>query len=556
MSLTSFHRASVLLAYIGLLSGLQLICGQQQLFNIDGGVCKDGPGDWCCYDANATLCEVLGCRYFCHLDTNGDSRLSEEEFNKCQFKLCSDKDELPECSRHQLTQYAQTSMLLCEQEADELFHVYKGRDRILFNDDAYKMCVDRSEIPGVCTTTGFLAEWTKICLRFSSKKNCGLKRCEAVIKEFEEKRCKEDPKRQLDLTLVLDSSRSVGHEGWDQLTSFASSLVSHLTVDETRTQVAIVVYDDDAVIPFNFGKHLSKIEVQTSISNLKFRHGHHTNLNGALYLLWSDVYAADNGARPGSTRVAVIFTDGDDNIDAHLTLSNASRCKEEQITLIAIGVSNLVNEGRLYHIASVGDGNVFNVSDFNRLADIMEALTDRLHGCPARQQSTQLMAARPTVAHADAFYCSNNGFTSVASVSRCYKIVLELVTWSTAVSRCSALNSHLAVIYSAEQHQAVTNIMANMSVDIVKTCNKYGYMFTAGQRTIPATKSPFVWKLPTKDGSDGFTETPFNYTNWHWGEPNFALNIEACMVPQVSYGYKWNDVSCDIPTCFICQIDL
>ena len=69
---------------------------------------------------------------------------------------------------------------------------------------------------------------------------------------------------------------------------------------------------------------------------------------------------------------------------------------------------------------------------------------------------------RPVIICLDAFYCSNNGFTPIASVSRCYKMVLEKVTWSTAVSRCSAMNSHLAVIYSAQEHTAITNIIAPM----------------------------------------------------------------------------------------------
>lgn len=49
----------------------------------------------------------------------------------------------------------------------------------------------------------------------------------------------------------------------------------------------------------------------------------------------------------------------------------------------------------------------------------------------------------------------------------------------------------------------------------------------------------------------------FQYTNWHPGQPDNALNNEQredCMHLYLSQ--KWNDYPCNIPCYFICQVPL
>jgi hypothetical protein len=127
------------------------------------------------------------------------------------------------------------------------------------------------------------------------------------------------------------------------------------------------------------------------------------------------------------------------------------------------------------------------------------------------------------------------------------------VDWSTAFARCSALNSHLAVINNANEQQIIVQLLKALSATDASKCSGW---YTAGQRTDPSTKSAFVWKLSKNDGSTGFTVVPLSYTNWIPGQPDFWQSKESCMDMQKDNNYGWNDLTCDSKVCFICQIDL
>ena len=93
--------------------------------------------------------------------------------------------------------------------------------------------------------------------------------------------------------------------------------------------------------------------------------------------------------------------------------------------------------------------------------------------------------------------------------------------------------------------------------DSLGNCLQYGF-WTAGQRVDPTRLTPFVWKLMTVSG---YQELPLNYTNWLAGEPNNWHGTsdyirEACVHVWQSRGYTWNDESCLIPMCYVCEYDI
>jgi len=72
---------------------------------------------------------------------------------------------------------------------------------------------------------------------------------------------------------------------------------------------------------------------------------------------------------------------------------------------------------------------------------------------------------------------------------------------------------------------------------------------SAQRQNINNCSSPFVWKPePGK-------EFPMTYSNWSSGEPNCKGDTEKCVHVSPGKAYGWNDVSCDITMCSLCQYD-
>ena len=190
----------------------------------------------------------------------------------------------------------------------------------------------------------------------------------------------------VDLALVLDSSGSLDYSGWAQLVTFCINLIERLTIGPSDTQIAVIVFGDNAAVKFHFGAYQSRNALESAIRNITYTGGS-TNLNEALFLLWSDVHAPNRGSRQDTSRVAVIITDGADNQNQELTLNNATICKNSTgIRLIAVGVTDKIDEPRLRSIASPGNENYFNVSGYDQLANITNALGSRIGDCVTLQE--------------------------------------------------------------------------------------------------------------------------------------------------------------------------
>ena len=88
-----------------------------------------------------------------------------------------------------------------------------------------------------------------------------------------------------------------------------------------------------------------------------------------------------------------------------------------------------------------------------------------------------------------------------------------------------------------------------------------------GQRVDLSYASNFVWKK-TPGCSDRDCVSELTYTHWEQGEPNnrgdFIGNYERtsptvpekCMQFRSNRDYTWNDGSCELAACSICEIDL
>jgi len=173
----------------------------------------------------------------------------------------------------------------------------------------------------------------------------------------------------LDLNFVVDSSGSIDPNNWNTALQFVATVSSQFTIGPRNVQVAFVLFSDEATVKWGLTQHRDNANLDHDIRNVR-QIGRRTNLNDALYLTRTVVFAPGRGTRPRAKKVTIILTDGEDNVPlagTPLTLGNASECKREEIQLIAIGVSDRVDEQRLREIVSDRQHDYYPVTDFSAL---------------------------------------------------------------------------------------------------------------------------------------------------------------------------------------------
>ena len=181
----------------------------------------------------------------------------------------------------------------------------------------------------------------------------------------------------LDLNFVVDSSGSIRDKGprnWDKTLQFVASVVRQFTIGPNNVQVAFVLFSHVATVEWNLTRYQDLTSLLNAILNVGYI-GSFTNLNDALYLTWSQVYAPGR-TRPNAVKVTIILTDGEDNVPEKgtpLTIANATLCKRDGIRLIGIGVSDEVNLARLLQIVS-SRTDYHAVNDFNALTNVIAQL--------------------------------------------------------------------------------------------------------------------------------------------------------------------------------------
>ena len=182
----------------------------------------------------------------------------------------------------------------------------------------------------------------------------------------------------LDLSFVVDSSGSINADdprNWDRTLQFVANVTSQFTIGPNNVQVAFVLFSHIATVEWNLTRYHNLGSLLDAILNVRYI-GSTTNLNDALYLTWSQVFAPGGGTRPNATKAAIIMTDGQDNVPdvgTPLTITNATASKNRDIRLIGIGISDQVDVFRLLEIVSF-QSDYYAVDDFDALTSIVGQL--------------------------------------------------------------------------------------------------------------------------------------------------------------------------------------
>ncbi|XP_052788738.1 cartilage matrix protein-like [Mya arenaria] len=164
--------------------------------------------------------------------------------------------------------------------------------------------------------------------------------------------------QQLDLVFVMDTSSSLSSNDFTRATRFISEVVDGFEISPNKTQVGLLTYSSNARVEFHINQNTDNVSLNNAISNVtssvpsivpNVPGSRHTGL--AIDKAITEVYSADNGARPGAVKVMVVITDG--NSDDELNTTDAAKkAHAAGVVTFSVGVGNNIGKTELDNIAS------------------------------------------------------------------------------------------------------------------------------------------------------------------------------------------------------------
>ncbi|XP_061678535.1 cartilage matrix protein isoform X3 [Syngnathoides biaculeatus] len=192
---------------------------------------------------------------------------------------------------------------------------------------------------------------------------------EKLTKKFQEAFCA-CSNSATDVVFLIDGSKSVRPENFELVKKWINQIVDKLDVSDTKAHVGLVQYSSLVRQEFPLGRHNNKKDLKEAVKKMAYME-RGTMTGQALRYLTDKSFSAGHGARPGVSKVGIVFTDGrsQDYIG-----EAAKKAKEMGFKMYAVGVGNAV-EGELKEIASEPTGeHYFYTADFKAMTQIAKKL--------------------------------------------------------------------------------------------------------------------------------------------------------------------------------------
>lgn len=147
------------------------------------------------------------------------------------------------------------------------------------------------------------------------------------------------------------------------------------------------------------------------------------------------------------------------------------------------------------------------------------------------------------------------GFYYSDTTRRCYAVFGNPTTYSEGQQLCSGVGGVLASIRSQDEQTLIENIANGIPDTSQCRCNRGGACFTTSGQTLDPNQCGHTsdGRLVWKPKAGYYME--IGYTNWKSGEPNCYGGTEHCIVLDTYFNYQWNDYSCNVRSCPICEAD-
>lgn len=179
----------------------------------------------------------------------------------------------------------------------------------------------------------------------------------------------------MDVIFLLDAAGTPNKNGFLEMKTFMSNVVSKSEVGEKRVRFGAIVYSSNPHSDFTLNQYYKQTDVQRAILSLKASGGIRNTAQALRYAL--TYFGQDHGGRRAKNVPQVLFliTDGQVDDPAGLEKWNGLLAASE-VNLFAIGAAG-AREAELKTIAG-SRGKVLYVNDYQALTGLQKQITREL----------------------------------------------------------------------------------------------------------------------------------------------------------------------------------
>ena len=183
---------------------------------------------------------------------------------------------------------------------------------------------------------------------------------------------------EIDLTLVIDGSGSIGISAFTSAKTAISSMVK--TFNQREANIGVVVYSSNVahVVPFNTTSSMD--ELVDTINGLSYP-GSGTNTNAGMRAAINMYRGLEGRRESGIPRVMLVFTDGDWN-EGLSPSTAAEEATHAGIITMAFGIGNGILDEELLRIANGKQENVIRTQDYDTLKQQIARIARRAKKVP------------------------------------------------------------------------------------------------------------------------------------------------------------------------------
>ena len=174
---------------------------------------------------------------------------------------------------------------------------------------------------------------------------------------------------------VVDGSGSIENQekgNFQRAKDFIIEIVKSFNIEKEATQVALVLYNSNPKVVFEFKYNLDDIEEE--IQEMDYPGGY-TNTGKALDKVRNDVFKNLNKDRVDLPKVVVVVTDGrsQDNVSVP-----AQQLRDDGATVISLGVGCCFDEDELNEMATDPDEKHVLEASFSELDKFKDAMKEQI----------------------------------------------------------------------------------------------------------------------------------------------------------------------------------
>ena len=173
-----------------------------------------------------------------------------------------------------------------------------------------------------------------------------------------------------EIVILLDGSKPLGDEGFDELKKFVKKTIDSYDVSPQGTHIAVVEFSDKAVVKIPLTRTSDPVILKGLVDKIKPSNGEKRNVDLALDVAKTEVLSSNGGARAGAPRAVLLVTGGKST--GRIPVENAAiPLKEDGVKIYVIGIGNSVDPDEFTNIV----GNASDIHQVDNSKDTSSVVT-------------------------------------------------------------------------------------------------------------------------------------------------------------------------------------